>query len=733
MKGSRTRQWVLLLAVVAVAAFLRLYRIDRLPPAAGFDQAAYGTEIYAILDGARPVFFETRHGREAMFSYLATLVYLAVGDAALAVYVTSALVGIATVPAVYLAAREMLAGEGGAVARWGPLLAALTLALSHWHLSWSRLGMRVVLVPTFCALAAWALWRGFRTGSAWVYAVAGAFLGLGMYTYQAFRIFPLVVVAACLYRGWRRRGTVQGMRYHVVRLALVTVAALVVFAPLGIHFLTHPTSATRIVGVAIVTEEGREWRENARILFEQAIKVPRTLFWRGDDDPRVTVAGRPALNPFLAAAFAGGLILTLLRARRPLYLTLLVWLVLMSVPAALAGGGAITKRAYGTMPAVAILIAVAPLALWDASRRPRWQGEPRLLQSHPGICHCEPPKAMKQSPADIRRDRSPALHAALVAVLAAVLAAGYLYTGVRTYVDYFVTWARDPHLFTHFEAGTAALGSYLATLPAGERVYLSPTPADHPAIEVYSGMRPGLKTYHGRHCLVVPGRVEEGITYVVVPAEDDISLDLLPPVFPGGTVADRGPLHLGQPYYISYRVPAVAAQAEPEKAPRIAPRWPADVAWEGLIGLLGYDLDAAGRRYVQGDKVALTVYLQGRSEMSLGYTAFAQLLGPHNPASDGPLWAQDDSEPCRGVYATWAWDVGEIVIDHYTLRVPEAAPPGRYQIALGFYDWRTMERLAVGGDPLAASGAETADGPIASDVRRAADHVLLGEIEVVAR
>ena len=76
MNRKRTLTLCLLAAITLLAAFLRLYRIDSLPPSDGYDQATYGLDVLDILDGARPVFLPTNFGREALFSYLVTLVYL---------------------------------------------------------------------------------------------------------------------------------------------------------------------------------------------------------------------------------------------------------------------------------------------------------------------------------------------------------------------------------------------------------------------------------------------------------------------------------------------------------------------------------------------------------------------------------------------------------------------------------------------------------------------------------
>jgi hypothetical protein len=35
------------------------------------------------------------------------------------------------------------------------------------------------------------------------------------------------------------------------------------------------------------------------------------------------------------------------------------------------------------------------------------------------------------------------------------------------------------------------------------------------------------------------------------------------------------------------------------------------------------------------------------------------------------------------------------VIDAYALEIPENAPEGEYRIAIGLYEWQTMQRLPV--------------------------------------
>jgi hypothetical protein len=650
--AQRLRRLLAVGGITLLAAALRLYRINSLPPAAGYDQAAYGLDALAIRDGARPLFLTTNLGREALFSYLVTLCSLVVRDLPTAIYVTSAVAGVLTVPAVYLAADEIFAKERGALKQYGALLSAFTIAIARWHLSWSRLGMRVILVPLFASLTVYLLWRGYRTRSRVATAGAGLMLGLGMYSYPAFRVVPLLVLLAYAYLAWSER---RLARRRVADLAVLSVVAIVVFGPLGTYFATHRESATWAIRERLVTDSKQGWAENVQAVLQHAGQALLTFSVHGDEDLRVTLPSKPALEPYLLAATLVGIGLSLSRLKRPAYPTLLTWLGLMSLPAMLAGSGGATKRALGAVPAVAMLVSVGCLGSWEGIRG--WAAKV-----------------------------SGAWSAYLPAGTAGVLALGFVYTGVETYADYFVRWSRDPALFTHFEVGIGAIGSYIRELPPDERIYLSPVPADHPSVQLYSGQREGIKTYHGRYCLVLPQPVAQETTFINVTAEDRRSLDMLQAYLPSGELVATGPLHYGEPYFQAYRVPAGSEVMA-------APDHVREANWEDKVRLYGYDLQGPAPR--AGEQVEVTLYYAATSPMNAEYTGSLQLLGPQNPATGTPLWAQDDSEPCRGIYPTSVWATDELVIDRYTLSIPPEAPPGEYQITMGFYNWWTMERLPV--------------------------------------
>ena len=306
MTTTRNRSLIAALVlgiIIVLGAFYRLYQIDVLPPGDGYDPAWYGVDALDILAGKLPIFLPTNFGREVMFSYLTTLTVWLFGAVPAAIHIASALVGILTIPAIYLVAKELFAEEEGVLGDYGALLAAFVLAVSYWHLSWSRFGVRAILIPLFACLTFYFLLRGFRTGSRWSYVLTGVVLGLGMYTYQAARIIPVVVVAGfIIHIAHQRRVSKQ----DVGNFLIVVGMSLLVFAPLGYYFLTHPGSfAERINQTwAVTPEQGAG--SNLQVMWERFTGFFLILLRTGEDKIIYYLLGPPHPRHLLRYILPGG-------------------------------------------------------------------------------------------------------------------------------------------------------------------------------------------------------------------------------------------------------------------------------------------------------------------------------------------------------------------------------------------------------------------------------------------
>jgi len=123
----------------------------------------------------------------------------------------------------------------------------------------------------------------------------------------------------------------------------------------------------------------------------------------------------------------------------------------------------------------------------------------------------------------------------------------------------------------------------------------------------------------------------------------------------------------------------------------VRPQHAISAGFAGLIRLVGFDLPSTDVH--PGDTLSVRLTWQALEVMDGRYTAFVHLLGPYNPASGSPLWAQDDHEPGQATYSTDRWFPGEVIVDTFHLQIPADAPPGEYTLSTGFYDLETMARL----------------------------------------
>ncbi|MFL7808400.1 MAG: ArnT family glycosyltransferase [Anaerolineae bacterium] len=654
---------MLLMIAILAAACLRLLKIDCFPPGESYDPAYYGLDALAILDGRRPIFLETNLGREPMFSYLVAACVAALGVGSQAIHVASAIVGIFTVPATYLATEAIFAEEEGLLGELAAPVAALALAVSRWHLQWSRFGVRAILTPLFAALTIYLLWRAVQARHWWAYAACGASLGLAMYTYQASRLLPVLVVLGLAYAVVQRR---LSLRQGLAGLSGIAIVAIALVVPLGAYAVAHPGSlGERIDQVSVLREDVGQphWAALAGGLW----RTLRAFSFDGDDNPTTNLPGCPALDPFLSVVCAVGLLVSLCRIGRPASFLPVVWISVMCVPGALAEDGPTAKRIIGSLPAVMMLVATGTIYPMDVLRRRLCSARGRQLRLGYAMALCGWGVAM---------------------------AVGIGYSGATTYRDYFVTWGQDPALFTHLEAGPAAIGQFAASRPTSERIYVSPVYVGHPSIRYNSRERAGIKGYHGAYCVLLPYGSDRPTTYVVVPGEDRFSLGQLAAYLPEAEMVEAGPLHYGEPYFLAYRVPAlIVAQVQPEH--QVA--W----NWSNQILLLGHDLAPNDAQ----SELQVRLYYRALQEMDVDYTVSIQLIGPAHSETGSRLWSQTDSEPCRRYRPTSSWETDELLVDTLTLALPQDWVEGEtHQVILVLYDWRTMVRLPLvepGGQPIA--------------------------------
>lgn len=669
-----TRYHALAFMVLAllVAAALRLPDLATIPPGVHYDEAAYGLNAGDIgLRGDRPIFIPGFTGRETLYLYLAGGLARALGNTIFALRLTSAFTGLLTIAAVYWLGREMLADRRIA------LLAAALLAVSFWHVLFSRLGFRVISQPLLQALAVAALFRGLRGGRwPWLW-LAGLFIGLSAYTYLAARIFPILLAFALLplllgTGGFETRP--YGVR--VVRLKQLLFVALVAFLtalPLLGYFALNPDAFWVRIGQVAPGDVGAGLQPTLT-LGQSLLRSFAMFFLRGDPYLRFNLPGRPLFDFITGGLLLVGWLFCLWRYRRFPYdwqraavLLLLLAPLVMILPMALAVNEIIPSnlRAMGLIPFIFFLPPIGLIALLrDVERRV------------PGL---------------------PLIQAVSVILLLVLLGGGMV-----TQYHYFNQWATQRELLLINDGDmTAAAGwldETLAAIPPEERpaVYVASVHYRHPTMAFLSDNYDTVKWLPGSHALVLPTTGEALYLY---PANSPAPAWVIPYLEAEGepeiVTAENG-TELFRVYRLSDRPPLPPAQAEPAN-------------FGGLIVL---------------DAITTEPAAAGKSlPVTLAWTVTAAPPGDASAATfvhledfNGHRWSQVEQDG----YPAEQWEAGEIILERIDVPAPAGMPPGEeglYRLRLGRFNPGSGERLArvdangaFAGDSLISDGVAIAAG-----------------------
>ncbi|HZU75573.1 MAG TPA: hypothetical protein VFA70_02345, partial [Dehalococcoidia bacterium] len=152
---------VMLLLVIVVAALLRLVRLG----SNLFAEVPNGSSAPAILQqagGALSLFLSDPQGLSGPFAAMQDVLVGIFGRTPFAIMLPSAIIGSVTVLVIYLLTFEIMRLGNVRYGRAIALLAALLVATSRWHVSLSRQGVQVVLLPLLMCTAVYWLLCGLR-------------------------------------------------------------------------------------------------------------------------------------------------------------------------------------------------------------------------------------------------------------------------------------------------------------------------------------------------------------------------------------------------------------------------------------------------------------------------------------------------------------------------------------------------------------------------------------------
>lgn len=357
------KKYLFLIFVLIIAFVLRFYRLSDYP-ALNADEAAIGYNAYSLLLTGKdehgnpwPIHFQSFNDyKPGLFFYIVLPFVKVLGLNEWAVRIPGATLGVLAVLGIYFLTREIFPEVKTSIFKYKISLAevaALFLAVSPWHIHFSRGGWEVNAATTFMVWGGWLIIRSKNYNFRFKELVWGmVFLIASLYTYHSARIVaPLLGIFLI---GWHWRVALKNYK-KVLAAGLI---GLLLTVPLVIS-LRNPAIASRATGVGIFTDPGPLNRANeqrgehgnynsplAKILHNKPVNYGLVflsnwakhfsgsfLFISGDDIQRNKVPETGQLYLFEIATLAVGLWAVFAKPKN--WEFILFWMVIGPVAAAL--------------------------------------------------------------------------------------------------------------------------------------------------------------------------------------------------------------------------------------------------------------------------------------------------------------------------------------------------------------------------------------------------------------
>ncbi len=238
----------LLIIILLLSAILRLWRLDSYP-ALNADEAAIGYNAYSLLltgkdehGNSWPIHFQSFNDyKPGLYFYIVAPFVGVFGLNEWVVRLPGAMLGVTCVYLVYLLVKELFKDE------WHGIVASLFLAISPWHIHFSRGGWEVNVSTFFILLGVYLFFKGLKNTNYFFLSMVSFILSL--YTYHAARIVvPALVLGLLIIYKKEFAGRLKEM-------VVLTMVGLVLLTPLVKDVFTSGV-ISRAAGVGLFADPG---------------------------------------------------------------------------------------------------------------------------------------------------------------------------------------------------------------------------------------------------------------------------------------------------------------------------------------------------------------------------------------------------------------------------------------------------------------------------------------------
>lgn len=438
------KELLALIFVLILASFFRLWKLDAIPPGLYPDEAINANEA---ISSPGKVFYKENNGREGLFINLISLSFKVFGINIWALKIVPAFIGILTVLGVYFLTKELFQNWNGGNEKRSSLIALFSsffLAVSFWHVNFSRISFRAILVPLISVFAFYFLLKAMKRRESFCFVISGIFFGLGLYTYISFRMIFLLLpfVLFFWYQGGGRQKT---------DILTFLKSIFIVSLPWLFYFANNPQDFVARAGPITVFAQ-----ENPLgALLESSVKHLAMFNFYGDSNWRHNISSTSVLFWPVGILFLFGFFYScreLLKSfkkqgfRLPSssllhapYFIILSWWFVMLLPGILTYEGIPhSLRTIGVIPPTFILAGLGGMLFFEFIKK-------RISVEIKGVNSC--------------------------LIIFSLFLLGFAFV-LAQYNRYFQQWAGAPETKNAFSKDLVTMGHYLNSLPENVQKYV---------------------------------------------------------------------------------------------------------------------------------------------------------------------------------------------------------------------------------------------------------------------
>ncbi len=223
-----------ILSIVGLA--LRIYKINAIPDGYSLDEQIISAYAGPVMQNHRIDMFiaDVRFQVASLYYYLIGQLWKFITPSIDNARIVSAIIGVINIIFTYLLVFELFKNKRMA------LLSAFFMTFSYYHLIYSRIAWLWIFVPTLAAITFYFYLLGERTGKFIYYVIAGIFMGINLYFYNAAKMVPFIFVLYWLFLILNNKEQRNFIFNNKRALFLFILSSLIVFIPLAIYIIKYP-------------------------------------------------------------------------------------------------------------------------------------------------------------------------------------------------------------------------------------------------------------------------------------------------------------------------------------------------------------------------------------------------------------------------------------------------------------------------------------------------------------